>query len=253
MMRRATLFAWVVGLAAADTADDCMAGLELLAGESEVVVAARCRAAFGPEVCKQATRSLGAKPWTQERMLSSCSHFASTSGGLDARALEEAVSNKPASRPASVDGAVRGKGKPAAPVGDKTKGPVAALLSKLQAADKTTSRKEASEVKKRAPAKAKQRALELNEQSWGLPMDEIKMKQDARAPHATSLYGEFELHQPAGPERRSPLLFCAAALGLGSFALVALLTAISRRRRAAFHSEAFELCEQQLYPEAEVE
>merc|ERR1719336_436035 len=106
MMLRAALFASGVYLAAAGLSEECIEGLQHLQGESDVELAARCRAAFGPEACKQARQSLGAQPWTHVRMKESCGRFASAYQGMDARALEEAVSTK---QTGSVDASAQGK------------------------------------------------------------------------------------------------------------------------------------------------
>jgi len=133
-MMRVALGALLFGLAEADLAAECMKGLELLDGDSDMELAVRCRAAFGPEVCKRARRSLGPQPWTHVRMKSSCAHFASTYEGMDDRSLEEAVSNKVPTQAVPADRVLQNKAADAAVVAASVRpeGPVANLLDKLQ-------------------------------------------------------------------------------------------------------------------------
>lgn len=132
-MLRATVVAMLAFCAAAGVSRECMKALRLLKGESDVELMVRCRAAFGPEVCKQARISLGTQPWTRTRMKEGCRRFASAYKGLDARALEAAVSNK-ATR--SVDASAQGKPNITANAepteNPEPQGVVASLLGKLR-------------------------------------------------------------------------------------------------------------------------
>jgi len=162
-MLRAAFLAVLVSTAAADLASECMKALQLLDGENAVELAARCRASFGPEVCRQARRSLGMQPWSRARMQGSCTNFASAYEGMDSRTLEEAVSNKAAG---SVDASTQGKTETA---GSKTpaptqkpqpQGPVANLLNRLQ--EGKAARKETTEAKEPA-TKVDKIAAEAND------------------------------------------------------------------------------------------
>jgi len=130
-MLRAALVAIPVYLVAAGLSEECIKGLQHLQGESDVELAARCRAVFGPEACKQARQSLGAQPWTHTRMKESCGRFASAYQGMDARALEAAVSNK---ETGSVDASAQGKPNIAQTANEKLEpqDPVATLVDKLE-------------------------------------------------------------------------------------------------------------------------
>lgn len=91
--RKGFCASWSCG-AAADLTSECMQGLERLDGDNEIELAARCRAAFGPEVCREARHSLGAQPWAHARMRSSCARFAGAAADLNGRSLEEAIAKK---------------------------------------------------------------------------------------------------------------------------------------------------------------
>jgi len=100
-LQRVALAAAFVGASAsaANLAEDCRSGLQLLQGQSDFELAASCRASFAPEVCRQAGRTLGDQPWSSEHMDESCARFAAAYSGTDARGLESAVSRKAATLP----------------------------------------------------------------------------------------------------------------------------------------------------------
>merc|ERR1719433_196466 len=175
MMLRAAFLAVLASTAAADLASECMKALQLLDGENDVELAARCRASFGPEVCRQARRSLGVQPWPRARMQGSCAHFASAYEGMDSRALEEAVSNKATG---SVDASTQGKTETAAPTAPaptqrpQPQGPVANLLNRLKKSEvpevKTTQAKEpAAEVDESKEAKPEVKSTRVQQEPSG--------------------------------------------------------------------------------------
>jgi len=127
----------LLGSAAADLSSECMTGLEMLDGDSDIELAVRCRAAFGPEMCRQARHSLGAQPWEHARMKSSCARFASAAAELDGRSLEEAITKKREGTKASsvMDAVAQKKANSPAAAPQKPAGPVAELLEKLQEAE----------------------------------------------------------------------------------------------------------------------
>jgi len=209
-MLRAILLAMLVSIAAADLASECMKALQLLDGENDFELAARCRASFGPEVCKQARQSLGAQPWTQARMQGSCAHFASAYEGMDSRALEEAVSNKPTG---PVDGSTQGKTGAAASTSaapttkPQPQGPLVSLLNKLKEGKAVTDDSakkaqeamesgadnseatEASRQKMKEGTEAKESAAEANKQKD----EQVKKKEEAK-PEVKAAE-----EQPSGP------------------------------------------------------
>lgn len=111
----------------------------MLHGDSDIELAARCRASFGPEMCRQARHSLGAQPWAQARMKSSCAAFASAAAELNSRSLEEAVAKKKEGTDVApvMDAVAQKKANRPAPSPQPVR-PVAELLDKLQEAEATS-------------------------------------------------------------------------------------------------------------------
>lgn len=131
-MLRVALVSLSLGIVSAGMTKQCMQSLQHLQGGSDIELAVRCRAAFGPQACKQAKQALGAQPWSQNRMEQSCAVFAESYEGLDARSLEAAIEKK-GSTPME---ATLKDNKHAAtspePVVSQPQGPVANLLNKLK-------------------------------------------------------------------------------------------------------------------------
>jgi len=92
-MFRFALAAAMAVSSAASVGLDCKSTLESMYGLRTAEVAARCRAAFSPGVCAAARQSLGAQPWSSERVVQTCSGFAAAVGA-DATTLDRALEEK---------------------------------------------------------------------------------------------------------------------------------------------------------------
>lgn len=175
-MLRATLVSLSLGVVSAGMTEQCMQSLQHLQGESDMELAVRCRAAFGPQACKQAKQALGAQPWSQTRMQKSCAVFAESYEGLDARSLEAAVEKKRSTpteetlqdKPASGFATAA-----SAPVDTKPQGPVANLLNKLK------EQKKKDEAKQKPSVDAAPEKSESSDPLVGM----IQKMKDARSAH----------------------------------------------------------------------
>lgn len=266
MMRIVCTAVWA-SVAAASLSHDCLLGLASLRGDSDVELAARCRAAFAPEVCKQVGQSLGAQPWTAARMKESCSRFEVAFDGLDGRTLEEAVLQKapaPAAEGdmrASLDASTQGKVKEPAEAPEQTpeseEGPVAKLLKKLKESKKAegaeamldeakeaasdASKEEQKEKAEAVATKAEEKAGEQIAKAEDAENDplkalfnKIKSEKDVaekrlrlKRLRLKKLYEETELEQPTS---RSKMARALGALSVAASIAGVTLLVVSRRR-----------------------
>lgn len=131
-MLRVTLVSLSLGIVSAGMTKQCMQSLQHLQGGSDIELAVRCRAAFGPQACKQAKQALGAQPWSQNRMEESCAVFAESYEGLDARSLEAAIEKKGSTPMEATLKDNKHAATSPAPAASQPRGPVANLLNKLK-------------------------------------------------------------------------------------------------------------------------
>jgi len=94
LLKSAALAAGLAAAASSTLESDCKQGLEVLQGQSDIELAARCRASFSPDVCREARGALGGQPWSSMRIEESCKRFAATVPGDEPRGLEAALKHK---------------------------------------------------------------------------------------------------------------------------------------------------------------
>merc|ERR1719468_897528 len=75
--------------------DDCTSGMKILQWNNDVELAARCRAAYLPDLCQNVARTLGPRPWSEAHVADTCAKFGpSLLGEEGRRSLETSMEQK---------------------------------------------------------------------------------------------------------------------------------------------------------------
>lgn len=143
LLKSAALAAGLAAAASATLESDCKQGLEVLQGQSDVELAARCRASFSPDLCREARSALGGQPWSSMRIQESCKRFAAAVPRDQPRGLEAALKHKSkAPTPPPLEEAAQGKSDVAsrhyAAVRKLPKGIVGDVLQKMKGGEADT-------------------------------------------------------------------------------------------------------------------